>query len=263
MGVPLHRILAPAMPHVPPLWRESRVAVEAAHLFRSAVWRGEGVAPGGGRPVLLVPGFLAGDGSLGTLARWLGANGYRTWRSGIRANVNCSEEACGRLEERLQALADRTGQPVAMIGQSRGGVLAKAVAARRPELVSGLVTLAAPTVSMLRVHPLVLLPVGLVGALGTGRVPGLFSMRCVRGTCCVPFHATLNGPFPAGVPFVAIYSRTDGIVDWRACLDRAATEHVEITASHCGMAVNTAAYEQIARALASFADAQTPLARAA
>ena len=254
------RIPTPPRPHLPPLWRESRLGFEAAQLLRSPVWRGEGVAPGEGRGVLLVPGFLAGDGSLATMAKWLRANGYWTRRAGIRANVACSEDACLRLEERLEALAGRTGGPVTIIGQSRGGVLAKALAARRPDLVSGIVGLGAPTVSQLSVHPLVLAQVGLVAALGSGRVPGLFSMRCLRGACCEPFRRALEGPFPPGVGFVAVYSRTDGIVDWRACLDPAA-EQVEVPASHIGMAVNRSVFEQVARVLGENAGAV--LARAA
>src|SRR4051794_41962417 len=124
------------VPYVPPLWRESRVGLEAGRLFRSPVWRGEGVAPGNGRPVLLVPGFLAGDGSLGTMTKWLRANGYWTSRAGIRANVGCSQEACARLEKRLETLADRTGEKGAIIGQSRGGGLGRGVAHPRPRLVS-------------------------------------------------------------------------------------------------------------------------------
>jgi triacylglycerol lipase len=246
--------------HVPPLWRESRVGFEAAQLLRSPVWRGAGVEPGNGRPVLLIPGFMAGDGTLATMARWLRANGYWTRRAGIGTNVGCSQHACERIEERLEALAERTGAKVAIVGQSRGGVLARVVATRRPDLVSGIVTLGAPTVGMLRVHPLVLLQVGVVGALGTGRVPGLFRMSCLRGACCEPFRDDLLGAFPPGVRYICVYSRTDGIVDWRACLDGAADELVEIHASHCGMAVSTGAYEQVARALAGFAE---PLARAA
>src|SRR5919109_1651323 len=241
------------VPHVPPLWRESRVALEAAQLLRSPVWRGVGVPPGDGRGVLLVPGFLAGDGTLGTMAKWLRSNGYWTLRAGIRANVGCSQDACERIEERLEALAARTGGPVAIVGQSRGGVLARVVATRRPDLVSGIVTLGAPTVGMLRVHPLVLLQVGVVGALGSGRVPGLFRMSCLRGACCRTFRADLAARFPAGVGYVCVYSRSDGIVDWRACLDGAATELVEIDASHCGMALSREAYEVVARALATFA----------
>jgi pimeloyl-ACP methyl ester carboxylesterase len=252
------------IPHVPPLWRESRMALEAAQLLRSPVWRGEGVERGSGRPVLLVPGFMAGDRTLATMANWLRANGYWTRRAGIRSNIGCSEKACDLLEQRLEALADRTGRRVAIIGQSRGGVLARAIAVRRPDLVSGIVTLGAPTVSMLRVHPLVLLQVGLVGALGTGRVPGLFSVRCLRGACCAPFRADLAADFPDDVRYVCVYSRSDGIVDWHACLDPAAGELVEVHASHCGMAVSRSVYEHVARALAEFADDQpAPLARAA
>jgi pimeloyl-ACP methyl ester carboxylesterase len=240
--------------HVPPLWRESRLGFEAAQLLRSPVWRGVGVEPGEGRPVLLIPGFMAGDGSLSTMARWLRQNGYRTYRAGIRANVGCSQDACDRIEERLEALVARTGSKVAIVGQSRGGVLARVVATRRPDLVAGIVGLGAPTVGQLRVHPLVLLHVGVVGALGTGRVPGLFSVSCLRGTCCEPFRGDLLNDFPLDVRYVSVYSRSDGIVDWRACLDGAADELVEIRASHCGMAVSVHAYEQVARALAAFGE---------
>ncbi len=230
------------------------MGIEAARLFRSPVWRGHGVAPGNGRPVLLVPGFLAGDGSLGTMTKWLRANGYWTSRAGIRANVGCSQDACRRIEARLEVLADRTGEKVAIIGQSRGGVLARVIAYRRPDLVSGVVALGAPTVSMLKVHPLVLLQVGLVGALGTGRVPGLMSLSCLRGACCEPFRTDLPADFPASVRYLSVYSRSDGVVDWRACLDPAADELVEVRASHVGMAVSEQVYRLLAGALAEFAD---------
>jgi triacylglycerol lipase len=249
------------VPHVPPLWRESRLGLEAARLFGSPVWRGQGVAPGDGRPVLLIPGFLAGDGSLATMTKWLRANGYWTSRAGIRSNVGCSQAACARLEARLEALADRTGEKVAIIGQSRGGVLARVVAYRRPDLVSGIVTLGAPTVSMLRVHPLVLLHVGLVGALGTGRVPGFMSLNCLRGACCEQFRADLPAEFPAGVRYLSVYSRSDGIVDWHACLDPAADDHIEVHSSHCGMGVSEEIYRLLATALPRFAnDDPLPLA---
>src|SRR5215217_726770 len=189
-------MIAVAMPALPPLWRESRVGMEAAALFRSPVWHGAGVAAGADRPVLLIPGFLAGDGSLGTMTKWLRANGYRTRRAGIRANVACSEAACRRLEVRLEALAERSGQRVAIIGQSRGGVFAKALAARRPDLVSGIVTLGSPISAPLAIHPVVLAQVGVVAALGSGPVPGLISWSCLRGDCCAGFRDALAGPFP-------------------------------------------------------------------
>jgi triacylglycerol lipase len=240
----------PHKPHLPPLWRESRIALEAATLRRSAVWRGEGVLPGDGRPVLLIPGFMAGDGSLGAMTEWLRMHEYRTRRAGIRSNVGCSEAACRRLEQRLEAFVEREGRAATIVGQSRGGIFAAALAARRPELVERIVTLGSPTVSQLSVHPLVLAQVGLVAALGSGRVPGLFTIDCLRGHCCAPFRDALAGAFPAGVPWTALYSRSDGIVDWHACVDPRATECVAVRASHCGMALNASVYREVARVLA-------------
>jgi pimeloyl-ACP methyl ester carboxylesterase len=215
-------------PHLPPLWRESRMGLEWAALRRSDVFRGAGVPDGGGRGVLLIPGFLAGDGSLGTMTQWLRAAGYRTKRAGIRSNIACSEVACSRLEERLECLTARTGQRVVIVGQSRGGVFAKALGARRPDLVAGVVT------------------------LGGGPVPGLISWRCLRGECCARFRDALTGPLPPEVGYVALYSRSDGIVDWRSCMDPDADACVEVHASHCGMGMNAEVYRAIARALGGF-----------
>jgi triacylglycerol lipase len=250
-------------PHLPPLWRESRIGIEWAGLRRSDVFRGVGVPQGEGRGVLLIPGFLAGDGSLGTMTQWLRAAGYRTKRAGIRANVACSEVACTRLEERLECLAAVTGERVVIVGQSRGGVFAKALGARRPDLVSGVVTLGAPVVSQLAVHPVVLAPVGVLAALGSGPVPGLISWRCLRGECCARFRAALTGPFPPEVGYVALYSRSDGIVDWRSCMDPAADACVEVHASHCGMGLNAQVYRAVARSLGGFREDEADLAEAA
>ncbi|HZH23702.1 MAG TPA: hypothetical protein VEY49_02265 [Solirubrobacteraceae bacterium] len=239
-------------PHLPPIWRESRMGLEWAALLRSDVIGGAGVPEGDGRGVLLIPGLLAGDGSLGTMTHWLRTAGFWTKRAGIRANVACSELACTRLEERLECLADRTGRRVVIVGQSRGGVLAKALAARRPDLVAGVVTLGSPVVSQLAVHPLVLAPIGMLAALGSGPVPGLISWSCLRGECCAPFRAALAGPFPPAVGYVALYSRSDGIVNWRSCIDPAADACVEVRASHCGMGVNAGVYRVLARALDRF-----------
>ena len=257
--------MRPSLPQiaVPPLWRESRFAIEWAGLRRSGVLAGHGVPDGAGRGVLLIPGFMAGDGSLATMTHWLRTAGWHTKRAGIRANVDCSEVACTRLEERLERLADTTGDRVVVIGQSRGGVMAKALAARRPDLVSGVIGLGSPIRSMLAVHPLVLAQVGVVAALGGGRVPGMFSWRCLRGDCCDRFRSALEGPFPEDVGYVSLFSRSDGVVDWHSCLDPAA-HCVEVRSSHCGMSVNAEVYRAVAHALYRFGTADAAgLARAA
>ena len=240
------------LPLVPPIWREGLIGLEYASLLRSPVLRGEGVPHGDGSAVLLIPGFLAGDGSLAVMTKWLRGLGYRTKRAGIRSNVACSETVCTALEQRLEELAGRTGDRVAIVGQSRGGVIAKALATRRPDLVSGIVTLGAPARAMLAVHPLVLAQVGLVGTLGTLRLPGFFSLSCLRGECCDRFRSALTEPFPDDVRYISVFSRRDGVVDWRACKDPAADRLVEIRSSHCGMAVHPEALGTVADALAGF-----------
>jgi pimeloyl-ACP methyl ester carboxylesterase len=142
-----------------------------------------------------------------------------------------------------------------VVGQSRGGTLAKVLARRRPDLVSGVVALGSPQVDPLAVHPLVRLQVEAVSRLGSLGAPGLFKRSCLKGDCCSSFWEDLAGPLDAGIPLVSVYSRSDGVVDWHSCLDPHATELVEIRASHCGMAVSRAAWRAVADSLESFADA--------
>ena len=240
---------------LPPLWREARIGIEAAGLLRDPIFRGDGVADGRGRPVLLIPGFLAGDGSLSMMAGWLKRAGYRPSRAGIVSNVNCSGVLMPRLEERLERLVSLQGRRAAVVGQSRGGTLARVLAQRRPDLVSGVVALGAPQLDPLAVHPLVRLQVEAVSRLGSLGAPGLFKRSCLEGACCSSFWEDLAEPPPRGVRLVSVYSKSDGVVNWRSCLDPHADELVEIGASHCGMAVSAAAWRAVAGALESFSAA--------
>jgi pimeloyl-ACP methyl ester carboxylesterase len=236
----------------PPLWREARIGLEAVALLRDPVLRGDGLADGRGRPALLIPGFMAGDGSLALMADWLRRGGYKPTRAGMRSNVGCAGTGLDALEERLERAVERQGQRAVVIGQSRGGSQAKVLAARRPDLVCGIVTLGSPHLEPLAVHPVVRASVEAVSRLGSLGAPGLFKRSCLDGECCATFWESLAAPVTKGVGFIAVYSRSDGIVDWRACLDPSADEHVEIRASHCGMAVSPAAWRAVADALGRF-----------
>ena len=240
----------PALPPGPrpPLWREARLGLEVLALLRDPVSRGDGVPKGRGRPVLLIPGFLAGDGSLALMARWLGRCGYRPAQAGMLANVDCSGAALARLADRLERLVGERDRRAALIGHSRGGGLARALAHRRPDLVAALVTLGAPHLDPLAVHPLVRLQLQAVSGLGSLGAPRLFKRSCLTGDCCASFWKEVAAPLPAGVKFVSVYSRSDGVVDWRACLDPQA-EQAEVRSSHCGMAVNPGAWRAVADAL--------------
>jgi pimeloyl-ACP methyl ester carboxylesterase len=242
-------------PYWPPMWRETRIGVELAGLMRSGVWRGEGVTPGQDQPVMLISGLFAGDQSMNLMAGWLKRTGHRPCRAGIAVNVDCSQRAAEKLERRLECLAEDSGQKVAIVGQSRGGSFARVLAVRRPDLVSGIVTLGSPLRHQLAVHPLVRASIMGIGVLGTAGLDGLMRHSCLWGDCCTSYWEHFADEFPQGMGFVSIYSRTDGIVKWKACLDPAA-EQVEVRASHIGMAVNAEVYRAIAASLEGLRNAE-------
>ena len=124
-------------PPIPPLWREGLAVAERAALPYDPVFWGVGVRPGHGRPVLLIPPFMTGDESLATMATWLRTCGYTPMRAGVGPNVACADALVDALADRL----DEFTEPPAVIGHSRGGCLARALAVRRPERVAGVIAL--------------------------------------------------------------------------------------------------------------------------
>lgn len=204
--------------------------------------------PRTGDPVLLVPGFLAGDGSLRLMSAALRRQGFRTYRSHVHANVGCTLAAAAQLEERLEEIAQRRGSRVRVVGHSLGGMLARGVAARRPDLVSGIVTLGSPMLAPGAHHVSLARSVELLVRLSRAGVRGLMAEDCVAGECARESFAMARAELPAGVDFTAVYSRFDGIVDWRACIDPAAVP-VEVVASHTGMAFHPAVVAAVAAAL--------------
>jgi hypothetical protein len=91
-----------------PLW-ENRAALELGRLLVDPVLRGHGVPAGDGRAVLLLPGYLAGDGSLSILAGFLRRIGYQPVFTGIRSNNGCAEKYYGRITDALRERT-RTGR---------------------------------------------------------------------------------------------------------------------------------------------------------
>ncbi|MGH2984417.1 MAG: esterase/lipase family protein [Solirubrobacterales bacterium] len=226
---------------IAPLRGELRYGLELARLLADERFRGVTRAHGR-RPVLLIPGFLAGDTSLAVLGGWLRRRGHEVRGSGMWINADCAGRELARLERRLAEF----DAPVIVIGQSRGGTLARALAARHPQAVAALVTLGSPVRDPLAVSAPVRRTVGSLARLGDLGLPGMFSTDCRDGACCTEFRALLEVPLPPSMPTLAVHSRSDGIVDWRACLDPYA-ECIEVDGSHCGMAVNAGVYRELER----------------
>jgi len=249
--------MRPGGPERIPIWREGRAVLEALDLRRGRGALDRKVPRGDGRPLLLIPGYLAGDRSLAPLAGWLRNLGYSPHHAAITANVDCATRTAERLVERLKTITAAQAGRVVIIGHSLGGVLGRVLAVRRPDLVSAVVCLGSPLLSLNAVHPLVWASVWLTSVLGDLGIPGLFSRDCLSGACCAETRRQVVARFPDDVAFVSIYSRRDGVVNWRACLDPGA-DHVEVDSSHTGMAVNAAVYRELADRLALLGDTRLP-----
>ena len=200
---------------------------------------------GDGRPVMLVPGFMAGDQTLTRMAVWLRTGGFQLTRSGIEWNTRCMEPTVIDLERRLEQAVQRTGKRALLVGQSRGGTIGRALATLRPDLVGSLVTLGSPLRDQLSVKPRIWPTILAVGTLGSLGVPGMFSFNCLRGDCCARTRAAVVAPFPDDVTFVSVFSRSDEIVNWESCLDPAAIQ-VEVDVSHMGMGFSREVWDAIA-----------------
>lgn len=223
-----------------PLLLEGRIGAERLALLRDPVFRGQGLPGGHGEPVLLVPGFMAGDWSLALLAGWLRRLGYRPYGSGLRINQHGSEATVAMLTGHLRAAARECVQPVSIIGHSRGGALAVVLAQRELTLVRQVITLGSPIADATAVSPFTRMAVRAV-RLSHGvdpRGPLTDHPRFLRDLGARPqVHVT------------SVYSRSDAIVDWHACV-RPDVEAVEVRGSHVGLASNRSVYRIIASVLA-------------
>ncbi|MBD0280889.1 MAG: alpha/beta fold hydrolase [Thermoleophilaceae bacterium] len=229
---------------------ELRWQAEAARLLVDPVFYGREVPHGDGRPVVLLPGFLAGDYTLGTMALWLRRLGYRPSRCGFLFNVDCSERSLGRVEDTVDAMHRRYARRVAVIGHSRGGHFARALAVRRPDRVSHVVSLGAGLNRPYDISAPAMAAVAAVRAAHRRMSDRARERGCLSERCTCSFAQAYAAPFPSAVRLTSIYSRGDGVVRWRSCVVPYA-HTVEVTGSHVGLAFNRKAYRVMAHALAA------------
>jgi pimeloyl-ACP methyl ester carboxylesterase len=201
-------------------------------------------------PVVLVPGFMAGDGTLGLMSRYLRGLGYRTYRSTMHANVGCTMDASEALERRIEAITTKRGRKVTIVGHSLGGLMARGLAAKRPDLVDAIVTLGSPILAPGAAHPVLLFDLKVVTRLQRAGLGRMMGADCTSGDCARTSWEQSQIPLAKGQAFTSVFSRRDGIIDWRSCLDPQA-KTVEVGTSHLGMAFDPVVLDVVAQTMAA------------
>jgi hypothetical protein len=237
-----------------PIWNEMLIGIEMIYLRLSPVYWGFCVPPGDGSAVVVIPAFLLTDFYLGEFRSWINRIGYKAYFSGIGRNAECPNLLIrNKLNETIQKAYTETGKKVHLVGHSLGGVIARAAASQMPDLVASVITLGSPFrgvslhSSILRAAQLV--RVQILERHGDGVLPACYTARC---TC--NFLESLNVKLPKSVFQTAIYTKSDGIVDWHVCMTGNPDIDFEVSSTHIGLAFNPIVFDVVAHRLAR----QTP-----
>ncbi len=215
------------------LWNEANAWVEFPRLALSMP-RLLNQAGGTRKRVVVMPGFGAGDLSTLPLRQFLSTLGHRV--SGWQRGSNTGDVP-GLIEEmtgQMHALSEQHAEELVLIGWSLGGYIAREVARNIPDQIEQVVTMGSPV----------------VGGPRYTRVAPLF---VAQGMDMDEVEADVDALYetPLRVPVTAIYSKSDGIVSWQACIDEQSdcVEHIEVQASHIGLGISADVYDIIAMRL--------------
>lgn len=191
---------------------------------------------GDGSTVVVLPGFGGDDLSTWPLRSFLRSLGYTVRGWGMGANRATVPESIDAVGEQVERSALGGNRPLCLIGWSLGGYIAREVARDRPHAVRHVVTLGSPVI-------------------GGPKYTSIAALAPLQGWNLdeIETEVERRKSVPLRVPTTAIYSRRDGVVAWRACVDPergAPIEHVEVDATHIGLGFNAQVYRLIARRLA-------------
>jgi pimeloyl-ACP methyl ester carboxylesterase len=216
------------------LWREPFGVLELPRLL----WNARDLARvprGAGEPVMVLPGYSASDASTFLLRSYLQLLGYSVFGWGLGRNSGNVPVLIPRVVGRVDSLAAQTGQNVRLVGWSLGGYLAREAARERPSKIERVVTLGSPVVG---------------GPKYT--VVGRYYAQQGYDLDEIEAAVAKRDRTPLRVPVTAVYSRADGVVAWRACIDSTneGVEHVEVTTTHLGLGLAPEVYRVIAERLA-------------
>ena len=214
---------------------EARAGLEATQLLLQLPILRFMAKRGRGEPVLVLPGFMADDSSTIILRQFLNSIGYKSQGWGQGVNVRGMMDHLPGVLAAVRELHDEYRQKVRLVGWSRGGILSREIARDHPELIERVVTIGSPVK-------------GGVGASSIGAA-------VVRQIGLTPeemnqlLHVRQRKPIT--VPIRSIYSKLDGVVAWRACIDETSPDvkHFETRGTHIAMGASVEVFRLLPKLL--------------
>lgn len=198
---------------------------------------------GDGHAVVVLPGFMGADGYSAAMRRFLASRNYAVHGWGQGRNLGPRQGVLEALEARIESLNDHYGEPVSLVGHSLGGIYARELGRIAPERIRQVISLGSP--------------------FGKGRRSGSYPARlfaALNPQESLPIEEdTLHEAPP--VPTTAIYSREDGVVNWRTAVQtegHAMSQSIRVPGSHCGMTLNPTIWYLLAQVLAQPRDEWRP-----
>ncbi|WP_284053924.1 alpha/beta fold hydrolase [Stakelama marina] len=192
---------------------------------------------GDGRPVVVLPGLFNSDRSNFVLLRYLRRLGYRAegWGLGRNLGRRVVGDDCAVLFDRMEETAGRQKDRLTLIGVSLGGIMARLVAQRRPDLVREVITVSSPFA-------------GSPSATNVWRAFEWITGDKISDPAVLAMQEEVAAPLP--VPATAIWSASDGLVNGMICrADDPGCRNVEVRSSHLGVQLKPEVLRAIADVL--------------
>ena len=192
---------------------------------------------GNGKPVLLTPPYLGNDVSTRFVRKYLKAVGFKTYKWELGVNT-INSKYLPKLEERLDEIFEKHQEKVSLVGWSGGGIFAKIIANRYPDKVEQLVTIGSP-----------------IWGISNMQTPLIKTLEFFRGKTLRERNKIILEELEhiPNVPITCIYTRTDGLVPWKNCLEaetyRMDIKNIEVFGSHCGLGANASVLVSVANSL--------------
>lgn len=214
---------------------EGRIGLEASQLILQLPMLRLSAKRGQGEPVIVLPGFMADDNSTLILRQYLNSIGYKAIPWGLGVNNRPMLSLLPEMQKLIDKTIGRYGEPVRLVGWSRGGIISRELARDTPEKVVRVVTIGSPV----------------KGGVGASSIGALVQRTVGMSSQAMSNLLRERNERPIKVPVRAIYSKLDGVVNWRACIDDDTKdiEHYEINGSHVGMGTNVDVFRMLPKLL--------------